>query len=195
MSFQYEQRIMKKLRHPCIPQFTDSFQWNSLQFLVMEYVQGKNYEQLIFQDGRTFSETEAFLTVQDILATVSYVHQHGIVHRDLRIPNIILHNGKNCILDFGLARFVGERDDLAHTYQGEKQYMREVHFRSDFYALGHFLLFLLYSGYVPTTRKERPWFEELSISSAGQAIIKRMLRMDQPYNRAEEIIQDINLLL
>ncbi|MBO9129297.1 protein kinase [Bacillus sp. 165] len=195
LSFQYERRILQKLHHPCIPQCMDFFQWDNLWFLVMELIEGKNYEQLIFQNGQSFSEREGFLIVQDILTTVSYFHRQGIVHRDLRIPNIILHNEKNCVLDFGLARFIGEQDERSHTFKGEKQLMREVHVRSDFYALGHFLLFVLYSGYVPTTKKERPWFEELSLSAAGQLILKRMLQIEQPYAKAEDILQDINRII
>ena len=77
-------------------------------------------------------------------------HSKGIIHRDLRIPNILMKEKQVSIIDFGLAKYKG--DERATTYEGEQALMREVHFRSDFYALGHFSLFLLYAGYESTEK-------------------------------------------
>ena len=68
-------------------------------------------------------------------------HSEGIIHRDLRIPNILMKENQISIIDFGLAKWKGEDDERATTYEGEQALMREVQFRSDFYALGHFSLF------------------------------------------------------
>ena len=81
-------------------------------------------------------------------------HSEGIIHRDLRIPNILMKENQISIIDFGLAKWKGEDDERATTYEGEQALMREVQFRSDFYALGHFSLFLLYAGYESNEKQE-----------------------------------------
>jgi serine/threonine-protein kinase len=99
------------------------------------------------------------------------------------------------IIDFGLARYVGERDEREETFTGEKKFMREVHYRSDFYALGHFLLFLLYAGYTPDVEEERPWYEELSLSQDGRHVLMRMLQIDKAYQHIEELKKEIRSFL
>jgi serine/threonine-protein kinase len=73
--------------------------------------------------------------------------------------------------------------------------MREPYFRSDFYALGHFMLFLLYSGYRTAEKKERPWYEELPLSEEGCLILKRMLQIEQAYETVDELIADMEAWL
>ncbi|MFX3623204.1 MAG: serine/threonine protein kinase [Ectobacillus sp.] len=194
-SFAYEQRILKQLNHPAIPRFLDSFIWKNELFFIMEYIQGRTFEQLIFEDRAAFSELEAFRTILNINDIVAYVHKQGIVHRDLRIPNILVQGEKLFLIDFGLARYIGERDERENEFAGEKKFMREIHYRSDFYALGHFLLFLLYSGYTPVCDKERPWYEELSISPRGTYILKRMLQIEEPYQNAKALNDDIQFFI
>ena len=69
--------------------------------------------------------------------------------------------------------------------------MRAVSVKSDFYALGHFALFLLYSGFTPSDEEEKCWEEELSISSGLKSVLRKMLQIDLPYERAEDIIGDL----
>ncbi|MDI3410208.1 hypothetical protein QKW52_06430 [Bacillus sonorensis] len=63
--------------------------------------------------------------------------------------------------------------------------------KSDFYALGHFTLFLLYSGYTPITKDEKSWEEELSVSPGLKAVLRKMLQIDPPYESAQDIIADL----
>ncbi|MDG4656386.1 protein kinase [Ectobacillus antri] len=194
-SFQYEQSILERLKHPLIPKKHAAFSQGKQLFFTMDYVQGVTFEDLIFKHGQTFTEHEAFTILLSILQTVAYFHRLGIVHRDLRTPNLLWHAGQVHIIDFGLARYIGEQDERAEAFTDEKKLMREVHYRSDFYALGHFLLFLLYAGYKPTMKEERPWFEELILTKEGKHIIKRMLQIEQPYEEIDELCNQIQSML
>lgn len=69
--------------------------------------------------------------------------------------------------------------------------MRAVSVKSDFYALGHFALFLLYSEFTPSGEEEKSWEEELCLSSGFTSVLRKMLQIDQPYERAEDIIGDL----
>lgn len=189
-SFAYEKEMLEQLEHEAIPALFHSFTWRNQPFFVMEYMQGKTFEDLIFLEGQVYTERDAFEILYKILEIVSYFHEKGIVHRDLRIPNILMNDNNIFIIDFGLARFVGESDERAHLYEDEQAYMREVHFRSDFYALGHFVLFLLYSGYESSQLKERPWYEELSVSEETCEFIMRMLQMKEPYYKDVRVVMN-----
>ncbi len=150
-------------------------------FFVMEYMPGKNFEDYIFLDGHVYTEREVLKILYEILEIVSVFHSKDIIHRDLRIPNILMKENQISIIDFGLAKWKGEGDERATTYEGEQALMREVHFRSDFYALGHFSLFLLYAGYESNEKYEKPWYDELTLENYNREMLMRMLQMKTPY--------------
>jgi serine/threonine protein kinase, bacterial len=194
-SFQREAQILQMLHHPRIPKLYDSFTVKGIPHLVMELIPGKTIEDLLFKERKTFPERESFQLLMDILAIVEYIHENGIVHRDLRIPNIILQEGKVYIIDFGLARFLTESGRENNDDIIEKKLRREISVKSDFYALGHFMLFLLYSTYEPTVKEERSWEEELSLSVEARYILRKMLQIDVPYEEISQLSADVNRLL
>lgn len=189
-SFKHEVTILRTLNDSSIPAFYDEFIENEKHFIVMEYKKGKTYEDLIFIENMTFSEEEALKELYDVLVLVKLFHDIGWVHRDLRIPNILKNEEEKYIIDFGLARFI--KDDTSEQFDSlEKKLFREVSFKSDFYALGHFLLFLLYSSFQPKTREKRSWEEELDITDHSKRILRKMLQLDEPYAEVNQIMKDI----
>ena len=111
--------------------------------------------------GMKFSVEESLTIVKQLFEIVMTIHSHGIVHRDLRIPNILLRNGELYIIDFGLACYMKEQIPLDSIHNPKKI----ESYISDLYCIGHFLLYLLYSNYTPTRKKERCWQEELQLHS------------------------------
>ncbi|WP_185806876.1 serine/threonine protein kinase [Bacillus salinus] len=191
-SFKREQEIMQKLSHPNIPAFIENFTNNTSKYLIFEYIDGVSFEELLFEKNVTFSEKEAFQIIDKITDIVQYLHDNDIVHRDLRVSNIMLANDEIFIIDFGLARYLFEQNDFNYTQTPYEKYMqRRIHVRSDFYTLGHFILFLLYSNYEPEIKRERPWFEELKLSSKAINLINRLLEENEPYDNIIQIKKDI----
>ncbi|XQY90280.1 serine/threonine protein kinase [Metabacillus sp. HB246100] len=188
---QREGNILKELDHEAFPTIIDEFTYNNKHFLVMELIHGKTYEEIIFADEIKFSEIESFKELLKILFHIKYLHDKEYVHRDLRIPNIIKRENHVFIIDFGLARKISEYDEDLDKASEEKKLFREVSFKSDFYALGHFLLFLLYSSYEPTSNKKRTWEEELNISVDGARIIRKLLQIEPPYEYIDEVIRSV----
>ncbi|ACJ34408.1 serine/threonine protein kinase [Anoxybacillus flavithermus] len=188
-SFEREAHILKKLDHPQIPQLYDSFDVRGIPHLVMEYIDGDTIETLIFQKNKTYDEKEAFSLLADVLPIVQYMHEQNIVHRDLRIPNIVFRNGVVYILDFGLARFLHEKNERLFTL--EQRLRRSIDVKSDIYALGHFLLFLLYSAYEPKEEEEKSWEDELLLSEEGRHVLRRMLQLDRPYASVKRLATDV----
>ncbi|KFZ42243.1 serine/threonine protein kinase [Anoxybacillus flavithermus] len=191
-SFEREALILKKLDHPQIPKLYDSFDVQGTLHLVMEYIEGDTIETLIFDKNKTYDEKEAFSLLADVLRVVQYIHAHGIVHRDLRIPNIVFRDGIVYVLDFGLARFLSEKNERLFTL--EQRLRRNIDVKSDIYALGHFLLFLLYSAYEPTADEEKSWEDELLLSEKARHVLRRMLQIDRPYASVESLARDVAMI-
>lgn len=193
--YQRETKILKTLNHPSIPKLFHTFEDRGQLFFAMEYMEGPSLEDYLFDQQGLFSEEEALCLLKDVLDIVQYVHEQGIVHRDVRIPNVIKGKDRLYLIDFGLARYLGESPtsiaEALEDYPLEKQLKREVEFKSDFYAMGHFLLFLLYSSFDPEGKPPGTWEDELEISQETRALIKRLLQMDAPFEQDGEFRREL----
>ncbi|WP_175991307.1 protein kinase domain-containing protein [Bacillus sp. Marseille-Q1617] len=184
-----ETMILRKLQHPQFPEVYASGCHKRTPYFIMEKMRGKTFEDLIFAEGKSYSEEESLEIGIKLVNLIIDIHRKGYVHRDLRIPNILWDNGVINIIDFGLACKIEAESEKEPLYH--KDYMREKTARSDLYALGHFLLFLLYSSYEPTERKEKSWEEELDIRPETSVLIQKLLRIQQPYENAEEAREEL----
>ncbi|GED72752.1 serine/threonine protein kinase [Brevibacillus reuszeri] len=196
----YEQKVLSSLSHPQIPKWLSSFRYRKDSFLVMSYLEGPTLEELLFDHQIVVDEQISARLMRQIGELVAYLHNQGLIHRDVRIPNVIWQNNTPFLIDFGLARFVGDNptysaDDLS-VYSSEKQLKREVAPSSDLYALGHFFLFMLYSGYTANEHEpERSWEEELSLTPALHQMIRRLLQLDPRYDDVQEWLIDLDSYL
>ena len=187
-SFKQEQEILQFLNYRHFPAFYEKGEFRGTPFYTMEFVNGKTFEQLIFQEGKTFSEKESFQVGNQLLLIMDWLHHKKIVHRDIRIPNVMIEENQIKLIDFGLAR----RFDAHHLPELDLDRIKRMESPvSDYYALGHFLLFLLYSTYeFNGTKQERGWEEELDISDSARRIIRKLLVIEEPYQSCYEIKQD-----
>ncbi|KAL8595259.1 hypothetical protein ACOMHN_043411 [Nucella lapillus] len=116
-----EIRILTSLRHPNIVNIRQVFEKKDRIVLVMDYAEGGElYDYL--NNQRCLSEVETRRIFRQIVAAVHYVHQNGIVHRDLKLENIILDTNRNVkIADFGLANYFSKNSSL-NTFCGSPLY-------------------------------------------------------------------------
>ncbi|WP_074033939.1 serine/threonine protein kinase [Bacillus massilinigeriensis] len=193
--FLQESAFLSKLHHSSFPTFYAMGVDNKLPYFVMEYIKGKNFEEIIFCEGERFSEKESFLIASELLDHIGYLHDKKIVHRDIRIPNIMVEEGRVRIIDFGLAKQLPS-EDTPFNLNDPNPY-KELSVRSDFYGIGHFLLFLLYSSYDLEIfdRKEKGWQEELDILDDSKKVIRRLLQLDKPYHHWKEIKEDFDFIV
>jgi serine/threonine-protein kinase len=77
----------------------------------------------------------------------------------------------------------------------EKWLYHEISVTSDFYALGHFVLFLLYSNYQVSFRKELGWEDELKLGTASKRMIRKMLKLESCYENVDQNIIDVKNIL
>ncbi|MEH7108394.1 serine/threonine-protein kinase [Bacillus sp. JJ1764] len=190
--FELEKKLLGSLEHPGFPKYYEDGMHNTIPFFTMEYINGKNFEQLIFYEGWKITELESFTIASKLLEQIDYLHRMGVIHRDIRIPNVLLDGTSIRLIDLGLARPL----DGSKNKKGPSQDLRkELNFQADFYGLGHFLLFLLYSNFsFEKNQQEKSWEEELNISPQGQQIIKRLLQINPVYENCDQVRADIHLL-
>ncbi len=182
-NYKQETTILQMLDHAGIPKLLGTFIYEEEQFFSMEFVKGKNVEDTLFDTKQQYSEKECLEIVKKLTAIICYIHKKGVFHGDIRIPNVLLHQDELHLIDFGLAH-------NQHT-ENEAKELREQLARDDFFNIGDFLLFLLYSSYDGETKRNRPWTEELSLHPKTTHILKRLLQIESPYHQCEAILTDI----
>ncbi|UKS30915.1 protein kinase [Paenibacillus sp. HWE-109] len=196
---QREMEIMGQLDHPSIPKCVSSFRAGKRRlFMITEYVSGQTIEDLIFEQGVVFGEKEALGFIRRLMDIVQYLHEQGIVHLDIRIPNVILQGERIHLIDFGLASRLGEPGFAEIGVDEEQRKRKTVNVISDLYAIGHFLLFMLYSAYVPETVSANDavgWEEELQLSVQTKQLIRKLLQIDPAYGDAQALISDLDAAL
>lgn len=156
--FYEEARQQALLSHPNIVQMYDYFQIGEDYFLVLEYVGGPTLAHLIDAATGPLPEKRTLQIIHDVLAALNCAHEHGILHRDVKPPNVLIdQDGRARLTDFGIARALGasSRGEAGMTV-GTAQYMSpeqirdpdSVDQRSDVYSAG-VVLYEMLTGKVP----------------------------------------------
>jgi serine/threonine protein kinase len=154
--FYREARAIAALDHPNIVRAYDVDQDENLHFLVMEFVDGTNLQDLVKKFG-PLDLLRACHYMYGSAVGLQYAFEMGILHRDIKPANILVdRTGVVKILDMGLARFFNDEDDhLTKKYDenvlGTADYLspeqavdsHAVDIRADIYSLGGTFYFLL----------------------------------------------------
>lgn len=106
-AFEREAALLANLRHRGLPKVMDYFSENEGDFLVMEFIAGRDLAELLDARGRAFSQSEVLHCGDELLSILVYLHSHEppILHRDIKPSNLKLsEDGELFLLDFGLAK-------------------------------------------------------------------------------------------
>ena len=148
--FLREAKVLSRLQHPNIVLVLDSFRDGDDYFLVMEYVEGHNLYDMLKERDEPFSEEQVLIWSRQICDVLHYLHSHDppVIYRDLKPTNIMIDTKDNVkLVDFGIARLYQEEGDNTHVvsqgYSPPEQYWGGADPRSDIYALGATMHFLL----------------------------------------------------
>lgn len=149
---------LKLLKHPNVVRLYEVLASKSKIYMVLEYVNGGELFERIESKGR-FSEAGGRKLFQQLIDGVSYCHNEGVYHRDLKLENVLLdQSGLIKITDFGLSALPQHlRDDgLLHTTCGSPNYVAPEILSnkgydgatSDTWSCG-VILYVLLTGYLP----------------------------------------------
>lgn len=150
--FRAEAALMTQLNHPNCVRVIDVLDDDVVAAIVSELVDGASLRVVLESSGR-LDAVQALDVMQGALAGLSYLHARGIVHRDVKPENILVdRHGVSKLVDFGLARRVGEWGTGGVESVGSPRYMspeqvegRAIDVRTDVYSCGVVLFELLTS--------------------------------------------------
>lgn len=132
-SFLEEARIVRRLRgHPNVVHVNTFFEANNTAYMVMEYYSGQTLTSFRRQSGDHLDEPTIRRIFKPVLDALEYVHERGVVHRDLKPDNIFLcEDGRPILLDFGASRAAAAGSTVPLTavltpgYAPPEQYITE----------------------------------------------------------------------
>ncbi|MCB2305748.1 Stk1 family PASTA domain-containing Ser/Thr kinase [Clostridium estertheticum] len=154
--FKREATSIAKLSHPNIVNVHDVCSENNVNFIVMEYVDGKTLKQIIKENGRLTSKKTLDIVFQ-IAKALQCAHTSGIIHRDIKPDNIMITKDEMVkVMDFGIAKVADARTvtnsnkvmGTAHYFSPEQAKGNFVDCRSDIYSLG-IVMYEMVTGEVP----------------------------------------------
>ena len=105
--FEREARLASALDHPNICTIFDLNEIGGVNFIAMQFVEGKNVRQLV--NGRPLDLRSALSIAIQVTDALAAAHMRGIIHRDIKAGNVMVTpSGKAKILDFGLAKLLDD---------------------------------------------------------------------------------------
>jgi len=166
--FHREARAVAAMNHPNIVRAYDvdkqTESGTDIHFLVMEYVDGRNIEQIVKEQG-PLDYVAAVDYIRQAAEGLGHAHQSGMVHRDVKPGNLLIDStGVVKLLDLGLARFFKTSDEESLTIKHDEKVLgtadylapeqavdsHQVDARADIYSLGCTMYFAL-TGHPPFT--------------------------------------------
>lgn len=201
------------LAHPNLTRLVDFVIDGDKYYIIMEYIEGDTLDHVINLQSRPFSTSKIINIFNQILSTVAYLHQHGVLHLDIKPNNIMIKpDGTIKVIDMGISVHLKEREIKAAGtppfMSPEQQDGANLGFYTDIFALG-VTLFNVVTGQLPFTgsatdvlRKNRsslrPHVTQVTpyANPGFQPIIERAMNPNPAirYQTCEEMMMDLQKL-
>ncbi|HEV7237354.1 MAG TPA: serine/threonine-protein kinase [Ktedonobacteraceae bacterium] len=159
--FNLEARLVARLSHPNIVTVHDASEFRGNLYIVMQLVDGGTLKHRLDQlqaMNKRMEIAEASRVFTQIASALSYAHDNGIIHRDVKPVNVLMdRSGRPILSDFGIAKVLAATKELTRQGAGvgTPEYMSPeqclggaVDARADIYALG-VMLFEALTGRLP----------------------------------------------
>jgi serine/threonine protein kinase len=226
LHFKLETEILRRARHPQIPRFVEAFSFDGVDYIVQEYIKGLPLSCLV-DKGTRFSEAEAKEILSQILLILNVLHKpkqkkNAIIHRDLRLSNLLFEDGKIFLVDFGLARFLDPTQfpycpDVPGSYHsndsdedllrviklrsqkkpGIETYRilrKEISPRSDLFGVGVVAVDLFASWVEDDSLFDLPWENVLPLSDPFIVFLHKLLSREGGFDTAEDAVKYLNTI-
>ena len=193
--FSSEAEILEKLgKHDQIPSLLAYFEENGEFYLAQEFIEGHPLSQEM-QRGVPWPQEKVVRLLADVLSTLEFVHQNGVIHRDIKPDNLIRRkkDGKLVLIDFGAVKQFQNTQAAAQQrtgatvaigtvgYAPAEQAQGKPQFASDIYSLGIVAICAL-TGKEPDQLESDPqtgeimWRQGVTVSHALGTLLDRMVR-------------------
>lgn len=211
--FHREAENLGKLKHPNIVKVLEVFDENNTTYYAMEYVEGESLDDYIKSKGR-IPESEVLIQLQEIGAALKHMHDHKMLHLDLKPKNIMRNKeGHLLLIDFGLSKQYdqnGEPESSTTLGLGTPGYapIEQANYKQDgsfpatldIYAFGASIYKML-TGSTPPHASDilsegfpDELFEKLSISCSTVAMVRKAMSpiKKQRYQTISELLGEID---
>lgn len=210
--FELQAKILNKLDHPQLPKVEDFFEESSRHFLVMEYLDGKNMQEMVAESEDFFSEEKVIFWSIQLCEVLNYLHSqkpHPIIFRDLKPENLILTKDESVkLVNFGISkifdphsRTLAVAKTISPHFSPIEQYAMVTDARSDIYSLGATLYYIATKA-LPVDAIDRSMNNvplkfcreyNKNISLELEGIILKAMELDKEdrYQSAEEMMNDL----
>jgi len=213
--FRREAQSAASLSHPNIVSVYDVGKEGDMEYIVMEYVEGRNLKEII-REYAPLSTDQSINLGRQITKAIQNAHEHHIIHRDIKPHNILVTaEGHAKVTDFGIARAVssatvthtGDIIGSVHYLSPEQAKGLVSNEQSDIYSLGIVLYELVtgrvpYDGETPITialkhLQEQPVLPSKInplVDKEFEAVIMRAIAKspEQRYKSAKDLLEDLN---
>ncbi|WP_141211861.1 protein kinase [Pseudanabaena sp. SR411] len=221
--FRSEGEVLEKLgENPQIPRLLANFEQDQEFYLVQEYIDGQTLSAEL-QIGKKWTENQVVDLLKQILSVLAFVHQNGVIHRDVKPDNIIRRKSDNklVLVDFGAVKQVRNQTAMGQKmlsatiaigtpgYMPSEQGIGKPKPSSDIYALGVIAIQAL-TGLSPSPQQEDTdtgfrydhntgelvWQDKVQVSPNLAAILTKMVKHNFPerYASAVEALQALEQL-
>lgn len=216
--FRREAQSAASLSHPNIVSVYDVGQEDDVHYIVMEYVEGQNLNEII-KERAPLQVEESVRIASQIADALDHAHHNQIIHRDIKPHNILIgRNGRVKVTDFGIARAVtsttitqtGSVVGSVHYFSPEHAKGVTTGEKSDLYSLG-IVLYQMLTGQLPflgespisvALKHLQEQFEEprkvnpMIPQSVENIILKSMRKNpNERYQSANEMLRDLETCL
>jgi len=213
--FRREAQSAASLSHPNIVSVYDVGKEGDTEYIVMEYVEGRNLKEII-REYAPLSTDQSINLGRQITMAIQNAHEHHIIHRDIKPHNILVtEDGHAKVTDFGIARAVssatvthtGDIIGSVHYLSPEQAKGLQSNEQSDIYSLGIVLYELItgkvpYDGETPITIALKHLQEQAVLPSKinpriekeFEAVIMRAIAKspEQRYLSAKDLLADLD---
>ena len=189
--FVQEARSLAKLSHPNIVGVHQVFEDNDTAYMALDFVEGRDLLDIIEDDPNAFTPAQVKAILKDVLSAVGFIHEQGILHRDISPDNILINKDMRPVLiDFGAAREEATKQSrvlsalrvVKDGYSPQEFYIAgsDQNDSSDLYALGASFYHLI-DGDTPPNSQAR-----LAAIASGEAdpyrpLVGRVQGYDKPF--------------
>ncbi|MHC5862364.1 CHASE2 domain-containing protein [Nostoc sp.] len=209
--FNSEAEILESLgKHHQIPELLAYFEDDQEFYLIQQYIEGHTLSEELPPVQNVQNESFVMEMLKEVLEVLEFVHQHRVIHRDIKPTNIIrcAEDNRLVLIDFGAVKLMqpssNEQTELATVAIGTRGYAPPEQFAghprlcSDIYALGMIAIQAI-TGIPPQELHPDPetgnvmWRQTVQVSEGLAAILDKMVcyHFSDRYQSATEVLQDL----
>jgi serine/threonine protein kinase/Tol biopolymer transport system component len=198
--FLHEIEVVAQLQHPHIVPLYDSGEADGSLYYVMPYEAGLSLRERVVRDGQLPID-DVVQILRDVCEALSYAHERGIIHRDIKPDNVLLSGRHAMVADFGVAKAASDAavpsaDAVPRIALGTPAYMppeqiqsnANIDHRADIYSVG-VLSYELLTGRLPFDGKTRDEILSAHLESLPEPLGAH--RSDIPVSLGELVMKSI----